>query len=186
MNSYFLMSREMAGRGRPRTRRASQAESQQTPSEQQPAQSEPQQAPPEPQQAPQYLVDLMAPPIARMTPIEDLVTTHIAPRTPPPPVAQQQGIPAVPVRERPPEVTPAAIPVTVPDRATEQETWLRMVERYQKMRAPEFQGSPDPLAAHRWKEDVGNILDILGVDSVQKQRLTSYSLKGDVGRWYRL
>ena len=54
------------------------------------------------------------------------------------------------------------------------------------MRAPEFQGSPDPLAAHKWKEDVSNILDILGVDSVQKQRLASYSLKGDSGRWYRL
>ena len=61
-----------------------------------------------------------------------------------------------------------------------------MVERYQKMRAPEFQGSADPLAAHKWKEDVSNILDILNVDSVQKQRLASYSLKVDAGRWYRL
>ena len=142
MNFFiFLTIRgEMAGRGRPRTRRASQAESQQTPSEQQPVQSEPQQTLLEPQQAPQYLVDLMAPLIARMTAIEELVTTHIAPPTPPPPppVAQQPGIPAVPVRERPPEVTPAAIPLAVPDRATEQEAWLRMVERYQKMRAPEF------------------------------------------------
>nr|ABD63166.1 retrotransposon del1-46, related [Asparagus officinalis] len=54
------------------------------------------------------------------------------------------------------------------------------------MRAPEFQGSADPLVAHKWKEDVSNILDILSVDSVQKQRLASYSLKGDARRWYRL
>ena len=33
---------------------------------------------------------------------------------------------------------------------------------------------------------MSNILDILNVDSVQKQRLASYSLKGDAGRWYRL
>ena len=33
---------------------------------------------------------------------------------------------------------------------------------------------------------MSNILDILGVDSVQKQRLASYSLKGDAERWYRL
>ena len=120
----------------------------------------------------------MAPLIARMTAIEELVMTHIAP---PPPVAQQQGIPVVPVRERSPEITLAAVHLAVPDRATAQEAWLRMVERYQKMRAPEFQGSPDPLTAHKWKEDVGNILDIVSVDSVQKQRLASYSLKGMPG-----
>ena len=42
------------------------------------------------------------------------------------------------------------------------------------------------MRAHKWKEDVSNILDILSVDSIQKQRLASYSLKGDAGRWYQL
>ena len=54
------------------------------------------------------------------------------------------------------------------------------------MRAPEFQGLSDSLAAHKWKEDIGNILEILNMISVQKKRLTSYSLKGDAGRWYQL
>ncbi|XP_020250680.1 uncharacterized protein LOC109828054 [Asparagus officinalis] len=54
------------------------------------------------------------------------------------------------------------------------------------MRAPEFHGLSDSLAAHKWKEDVGNILEILNVTLVQKQTLSSYSLKGDTGRWYRL
>ena len=66
------MIREMAGRRRPRTRRAGQAVTQQTP--------------PEPQQAPQYLVDLMAPLVARIAAIEELVANHITP--PPPPVAE--------------------------------------------------------------------------------------------------
>ncbi|XP_020272272.1 probable E3 ubiquitin-protein ligase ATL44 [Asparagus officinalis] len=40
---------------------------------------------PEPQQAPQYLIDLMAPLVARITTIEELVANHIAP---PPSVAE--------------------------------------------------------------------------------------------------
>ena len=48
-------------------------------------QAKPQQNPLEPQQAPQYLVDLIAPLVARIAAIEDLMANHI---TPPPPVAE--------------------------------------------------------------------------------------------------
>ena len=54
------------------------------------------------------------------------------------------------------------------------------------MRAPEFQGGCDPLVADKWKEDVGSILDLMGIDPVQRQRLAAFSLRGDAGRWYRL
>ncbi|XP_020270953.1 uncharacterized protein LOC109846140 [Asparagus officinalis] len=54
------------------------------------------------------------------------------------------------------------------------------------MRALEFQGTSDSLATYKWKEDVGSILEMLGVDSVQKQRLAAFSLKGNVEGWYRL
>ena len=33
---------------------------------------------------------------------------------------------------------------------------------------------------------MSNILDMLNVNYVQKQRLAAFSLKGDVGGWYRL
>jgi len=32
---------------------------------------------------------------------------------------------------------------------------------------------------------VGNILDLMGVDSIPKQRLAVFSLKGDASKWYR-
>jgi hypothetical protein len=63
--------------------------------------------------------------------------------------------------------------------ATEQEHWMRMIEIYMRLRAPEFQGGCDPLVADKWKEDVGNILNLMGVNPMQRQRLTTSSLRGD-------
>ena len=80
------------------------------------------------------------------------------------------------ISERTPVVTP---PPPVDDRVAEQEAWLRLVERYQKLKAPEFHGSSDFIATHKWKEDVSNILDMLNVNTMQKQRLASFSLKGN-------
>ena len=60
-------------------------------------------------------------------------------------------------------------PVVPPEAATtaaEQEIWLRLVERYQKLRAPEFSGGSDPLVTDKWKEDMGKILSLMGADSV--------------------
>ena len=59
------------------------------------------------------------------------------------------------------------------------------MERYQKLRAPEFEGGSDPLVADKWKEDVGNILGLMGVDRIHRQRLAAFSLKGDASKWYR-
>ncbi|XP_020271996.1 uncharacterized protein LOC109847164 [Asparagus officinalis] len=77
------------------------------------------------------------------------------------------------IREEIPEREPVVPPTPpVEDGAADQEAWLRLVERYQKLKAPEFHGSTDSIAAHKWKED--------------KQRLAAFSLKGDAGGWYRL
>ena len=73
-----------------------------------------------------------------------------------------------------------------PEIAVEQEACFRLVERFQKLRAPEFSGGEDPMAAAKWKDDVGNILDLMGVDPVQRHRLAAFSLKGDAGKWYKL
>ena len=39
---------------------------------------------------------------------------------------------------------------------------MSMIERFQKLRAPKFNGGSDPLVADRWKEDMGNTLDLMG------------------------
>jgi len=46
---------------------------------------------------------------------------------------------------------------------------------------PEFHGGSDPLVADKWKEDTDSALSYMGVDSIQRQRLAAYSLKGDAG-----
>jgi len=80
---------------------------------------------------------------------------------------------------------PIVLPVTIVVPAVDQESWLHLIERFQKLRVPEFQGGSDPIAATKCKEDMSSTLSYMGVDSVQRQRLTAYSLKGDVGMWYR-
>jgi len=53
------------------------------------------------------------------------------------------------------------------------------------LRVPEFHGGSDPLVADKWKEDTDSALSYMGVDSIQRQCLAAYSLKGDAGIWYR-
>ena len=120
------------------------------------------------EQIPRIVADLLAPFAARMD-------AFFAAGTPPTPPA-----PVTPV----PEVTAgvAAVPKAA---AAEQEAWMRLIERYQKLRAPDFAGVPDPLVADKWKEDVGNVLSLMGVDPIQRQRLAAFSLKGDARKWYR-
>ena len=75
------------------------------------------------------------------------------------------------------------VPISVP--VSDQEFWLRLIARFQKLRVPEFHGGSDPLVADKWKEDTDSALSYMGVDSIQRQRLAAYSLKGDAGIWYR-
>ena len=60
-----------------------------------------------------------------------------------------------------------------------------MIECYQKLRAPEFQGGFDPLVANKWKEDVNKLLELMRVDPVQRQQLAAFSLTGDAYMWYK-
>ena len=127
------------------------------------------------EQPPQYVFNILA----RMQAMEERFAA--GPRPAPQPVVQ----PGVQ-----PELHPVEQPTVIPQiqlvpAATEQESWLRLIERFQKMRAPEFQGGSDPQAAVRWREDISSILSFMGVDSVHKQRLAAHSLRGDAGMWYR-
>ena len=39
--------------------------------------------------------------------------------------------------------------------------------------------------ADKWKRDIGNILDLMGVDRVRRQKLAAFSLKGGASKWYK-
>ena len=60
-----------------------------------------------------------------------------------------------------------------------------MISKFQKLCAPEFTGEQGPLVADKWKEDITNVLDLMGVGPVQMQRLAAFILKGDASKWYR-
>ena len=101
---------------------------------------------------------------------------------------QPPEVPTVTVEAAATATATAAVvppPVRLPP-VREQDGWLDLIGRFQKLHAPEFAGGSDPLVADRWKEDVGNILDLLGVTSVQRHRLAAFTLKGDASKWYRL
>ena len=58
-------------------------------------------------------------------------------------------------------------------------------QRFQKLRVPVFREGSDPLVVDRWKEDMGNILDLMGMAPIQRQSLAAFSLKSDASKWYR-
>ena len=125
-------------------------------------------------QVTQILIDLLAPLEARLTIIEELIARFAQP---PPPEAPAVAQPE-PAIMQPDVVVPGVS-------SADQEAWLRIVERYLKLGAPEFEGGSDPLVADKWKEDVNKILSLMGVDRVQRQRLAAFSLKGDANKWYK-
>ena len=43
---------------------------------------------------------------------------------------------------------------------------MRMIEKFQKLRTPEFHRKTYPLVADRWKEDMRNILKLMGMDPI--------------------
>ena len=65
----------------------------------------------------------------------------------------------------PPLPEPSIVPrVIVVAPIGEKKTWMQMIERFQKLRASEFHGGSNSLVADRWKGDMENILDLMGID----------------------
>ncbi|ONK55500.1 uncharacterized protein A4U43_UnF2300 [Asparagus officinalis] len=119
---------------------------------------------PKPQQASQYLVDLIAPLAARMAAIEEQLAAQVRQE---PSVHEEAPVQESSIREEIPERAPVVPPTPpVDNRIDDQEAWLRLVERYQKLKAPEFHGSTNSIVAHKWKKDVSNILDMLNVNTI--------------------
>ena len=125
-------------------------------------------------QVTQFVGGLLAPLDARVTMIEE----HFAGTTRPPPPERAPDAQPEPAGLQPEDVSPVVSPV-------DREAWLRIVERFMDLGAPEFPGSSDPLIADKWKEDVDVILSMMGVDEVQRQRLAAFRLRGDANIWYK-
>ena len=49
------------------------------------------------------------------------------------------------------------------------------------MKAPDFEGSSDPLVADEWLAQVQVILDFMGISDRDKVKCASFVLKKDVG-----
>ena len=54
---------------------------------------------------------------------------------------------------------------------------MKMIKKFQKFWPLGFHGGSDPLATYRLKEDIGNILDLMGMNPTQRLRLVAFSLK---------
>ena len=127
----------------------------------------------------QVMTEMLTPFATRIGAMEGAITrlTATPSTTPTPP-----EIPAAPFQYVP--VVTAPTGVTTPG-TDGQEQWLRVIERYQKLRAPDFQGGFDQLATNKWKEDVSSLLELIGADPVQSHRLATISLKDDARMWYK-
>ena len=54
-----------------------------------------------------------------------------------------------------------------------------LYEKFRRMRAPEFEGSFDPLVADEWLSSLQVILDFMNLTDQEKVRCASFVLKKD-------
>ena len=52
------------------------------------------------------------------------------------------------------------------------------------MKAPEFEGSTDPIAADNWLIDIQVILDFMRITEQEKVLCASFALKNDARHWW--
>ncbi|GMN23056.1 hypothetical protein TIFTF001_043629 [Ficus carica] len=111
-------------------------------------------------------------------------------------VAQLNQIPQV--NEVPPQNNP--VPPTVPQvPEIHQEVLLApagqqrnpplvredlLYERFSQMKAPEFEGTTDPIVANNWLIDIQVILDFMGLTEQEKVLCASFALKKDARLWW--
>ena len=113
------------------------------------------------------------------------------PAQPVPPVQ-----PAPPVQPVPPVVQPEAQPYIpqeaeaplAPNEVQVQPQHVReeqLYERFRKMKAPEFEGPTDPVAADNWLLDIQVILDFMNLTEQEKVLCASFALKKNARHWWR-
>ncbi|KAI3984779.1 hypothetical protein MKX01_039396 [Papaver californicum] len=58
-----------------------------------------------------------------------------------------------------------------PPVARDQATWLNLLEKFVRLKPPQFEGSTDPLVVDKWKEDIDKIFVATRCTPVQRQKL---------------
>ncbi|GMN30141.1 hypothetical protein TIFTF001_035860 [Ficus carica] len=59
-----------------------------------------------------------------------------------------------------------------------------LFERFRRMKAPEFEGTTDPIEADNWLIDIQVILDFMGITKREKVLCVSFALKKDARHWW--
>ncbi|GMN29924.1 hypothetical protein TIFTF001_051747 [Ficus carica] len=59
-----------------------------------------------------------------------------------------------------------------------------LYERFRRMKAPEFEGPTDPIAADNWLIDIQVILDFMRLTEQEKVLCASFALKKDARHWW--
>ncbi|GMN59401.1 hypothetical protein TIFTF001_028499 [Ficus carica] len=102
----------------------------------------------------------------------------------PPPVHQVPPV-VPPVLEVQPEVQPE-VPIA-PAGVQINPPLVRedlLYERFRRMKAPEFEGPTDPIAADNWLIDIQVILDFMRLTEQEKVICASFALKKDARHWW--
>ena len=95
---------------------------------------------------------------------------QVPPVAPPvPDIPRNDGIP----------IAPAGVPVDLPPVRED-----LLYERFRRMKAPEFEGTMDPIAADNWLIDIQVILDFMRLTEQEKVLCASFALKKDARHWW--
>ncbi|GMN59389.1 hypothetical protein TIFTF001_028475 [Ficus carica] len=99
-----------------------------------------------------------------------------------PPVAAQVPVPEVQQeipRDAEVPIAPVGIQVNPPL------VWEDLLyKQFRRMKAPEFEGPTDPIAADNWLIDIQVILDFMRLTEQEKVLCASFTLKKDARHWW--
>ncbi|GMN21409.1 hypothetical protein TIFTF001_047274 [Ficus carica] len=97
---------------------------------------------------------------------------RVPPVVPPIPDVQPEVQPEVPI-------APAGAQMNLPPVRED-----LLYERFRRMKAPEFEGPTDPIAADNWLIDIQVILDFMRLTEQEKVLCASFALKKDARHWW--
>ncbi|KAI3907772.1 hypothetical protein MKW98_008449 [Papaver atlanticum] len=66
----------------------------------------------------------------------------------------------------------------------EKAAWLNLLEKFVRLKPPQFEGSSDPLVVDKWKEDIDKIFMSMRCTPVQRQQLVVFQLSGEERKWW--
>ncbi|GMN36424.1 hypothetical protein TIFTF001_042434 [Ficus carica] len=128
------------------------------------------------------------PRVQEVPPPAQPVPPAVPPVQPIPPVAPQvPNIPPVAQPEVRQEIPQNAEVLVAPAEVQMQPQPVRedlLYERFRRMKAPEFEGPIDPIAADNWLIDMQVILDFMRLTEQEKVLCASFALKKDARHWW--